>query len=253
MEMSIIGLCRRLLFTFALEHTTSLDPTMYQFKHQITLSFVICMIALTLCAPSTSHAQEQKVQCFMLELFYDSTDESSLAIKEAFANYGESHVGVKLYFRDVHENEKGQKRLNELQDYFNLKEAKLPAVYGLKTFETGIDSEQKLNDKVNRMLTLTAFVRNGCPHCRAAKAFFRKYGSRYPGLKIVYREVTTDRTANTDMRNVVARYRRSASSLPVIHYCNGLTIGYSTDRTTGARILKTLDYWSEGCVLEKKN
>lgn len=226
---------------------------MYRLTHQFTLGFLICAIALTLCAPNTSHAQQRKVQCFMLELFYDSTDDSSQAIKEAFTNYGEDHVGVKLYFRDVNDNEKGQKRLKDLQDYFKIKDLKLPAVYGLKTFESGLDSEQELKQKIDRMLTLTAFVRNGCPHCRAAKAFFRKYGSRYPGLKIVYREVTTDRTANSDMNKVLNRYRRGARSLPVIHYCNDVTIGYSTDRTTGARILKKLDYWSEGCTLEKKN
>lgn len=226
---------------------------MHRFAKNFTLFLLLATISLTLSAPRASHAQDAKVQCFMLELFYDSSDESSAAIKDAFTKYGENHVGVKLYFRDVHDDEKGQKRLQELQDYFKLKEAKLPAVYGLKTFDAGIDSEKALNDKLDRMLTLTAYVRNGCPHCRAAKAFFAKYGKRYPGLKIVYREVTTDRTASRDMEAVVRRYRQRAASLPVIHYCNGLTIGYSTDQTTGVKILKTLDYWSEGCVLEKKN
>jgi len=226
---------------------------MHRLTKHFPLALLIGTIFLSLSAPSTSHAQQAKVQCFMLELFYDSNDESSVAIKEAFTKYGENHVGIKLYFRDVHENEKGQKRLQDLQDYFKLTEVKLPAVYGLKNFESGIDSEQALNDKLDRMLTLTAYVRNGCPHCRAAKAFFAKYGSRYPGLKIVYREVTTDRTASRDMEAVVRRYRQRAASLPVIHYCNGLTIGYGTDQTTGVKILKTLDYWSEGCVLEKKN
>lgn len=226
---------------------------MQRLVNLFSIAILVNIGSLMLIAPAPAEAQDAKVQCFMLELFYDSADESTLGLKAAFEKYGEEHPGVKLYYRDTHEDEKGQKRLKEIQDYFKVKEVKLPAVYGLKNFESGIDSEQKLNHKLDQMLTLTAYVRNGCPHCRDAKAFLTKYGSRYPALKIVYREVTTDRTANTDMQAVVRRYRQRAASLPVLHFCNGISIGYSTDRTTGVKILKTLDYWSEGCTLEKKN
>jgi len=197
-------------------------------------------------------AQDEKVQCFTLEFFYDSTSEASAGLKGAFTTYGDEHPGLKLFYRDIHENEEGQKRLNELKDYFKLKEVALPAVYGLKNLAIGLDSTEKLNYKLDEILTLTAYVRNGCPHCKAAKEFLAKYGSRYPALKIVYREVTTDRTASQEMAEVVRRYQQRAASLPVIHYCNGINIGFSTERTTGVKILKTLDYWSEGCVLEKK-
>ncbi|MBD3674082.1 MAG: hypothetical protein HUJ26_11215 [Planctomycetaceae bacterium] len=197
-------------------------------------------------------AQEDKVQCFMLELFYDSTDEGTDVIKAAFEAYGDEHPGVKLYFRDVHDNEKGQTRLKSMQDYFKLEEVTLPAVYGLKYFTDNINSAEKLNAKLDEMLTLTAYVRNGCPHCKAAKAFLAKYGGRYPALKIVYREVTTDKTASQEMRDVARRYRQRAASLPLIHFCNGVNVGFSTERTTGVKILKTLDYWSEGCVLDEK-
>lgn len=197
-------------------------------------------------------AQDEKVQCFQLELFFDSSDENSSDMKAAFEKYGDDHPGVNLYFRDVHENEKSQTRLKEMQDYFNLKEVTLPAVYGLKYFSDNIDSAEKLNSKLDEMLTLTAYVRNGCPHCKAAKTFLTKYGSRYPALKIVYREVTTDKTASQEMRDVARRYRQRAASLPLIHYCNGVNVGFSTERTTGVKILKTLDYWSEGCVLDEK-
>lgn len=208
--------------------------------------------AFCLLTNTAALAQDEKVQCFQLELFFDSSDEASASIKAAFEKYGDDNPGVNLYFRDVHDNEKGQTRLKEMQDYFILKEVTLPAVYGLKYFADNIDSTEKLNSKLDEMLTLTAYVRNGCPHCKAAKAFLAKYGSRYPALKIVYREVTTDKTASQEMRDVARRYRQRAASLPLIHYCNGVTVGFSTERTTGVKILKTLDYWSEGCVLDEK-
>ncbi|MDB4786911.1 hypothetical protein OAK91_04315 [Planctomycetaceae bacterium] len=200
----------------------------------------------------TVQAEDEKVQLFLLEMFYDSTAENSNELKEAFEKYGADHPGLKLYFRDVHENEKGQQRLQEMQDYFNIKDAKLPALYGLKYFAEAIDSTEKMNAKLDEMLTLTAYIRNGCPHCKAAKTFLTKYGGRYPALNVVYREVTTDKAASQEMRDVARRYRQRAASLPLLHYCNGVSIGYSTERTTGVKILKTLDYWSEGGVVEKK-
>jgi glutaredoxin len=221
------------------------------FRHFPQLILGMCAFCCVL-TENRVHAEDEKVQLFLLEMFYDSTVENSNELKAAFEKYGEDHPGLKLYLRDVYENEKGQQRLQEMQDYFKIKEAKLPALYGLKYFAENIDSAKKMNAKLDEMLTLTAYVRNGCPHCKAAKAFLTKYGGRYPALNIVYREVTTDKTASQEMRDVARRYRQRAASLPLLHYCNGVSIGYSTERTTGVKILKTLDYWSEGGVVEKK-
>ena len=226
---------------------------LFNFRFLIFAKLLAIAFWLILGAAATAPGQERQVQCFMLEFFYDSSDEASAKLKQAFLDYGEKRPGLKLHFRDVHENETGQKRLKEISDYFRAENVSLPAVYGLKNFASGIDSPKKLYDQLNKMLTMTAFVRNGCPHCRDAKAFLNKYADRYPALQIVYREVTTDPNASNDMKAIVRRYQQGAASLPVIHFCNGLSIGFNTESTTGRKILQTLDYWSEGCTIQKKN
>ena len=228
------------------------DSLMHFISHRSLFGILFATLLLNTAGSSCLSAQERQYQFFKMEFFYDSSDDASAAQKEAFDKYAEQRPGLKLFYRDIHENEKSQKRLKELEDYFGLKERKLPAIYGLKYFITDIETDAKLKKKLDNVLTLTAYVRNGCPHCRDAKAFLGKYNSRYPALKIVYKEVISNRAYNNEMYEVVRRYRQGAASLPVVHYCNGVTIGFNTESTTGRRILQTLDYWSEAGTLEQK-
>lgn len=214
----------------------------------------VLLIAVVLCLESVASlsAQERQYQCFKIEYFFDSSDSDSASQKAEIENYAEQRPGLKLYFRDIREDEKYQTRLKELEDYFGLKERSLPAVYGLKYLATGIDTKEKMKRRLDEILTLTAYIRNDCPHCRDAKVFLTKYGSRYPALKIVYKEVIRNPAYNNEMREVARRYRQGAASLPVIHYCNGVSVGFGTESTTGRKILQTLDYWSESCSLDQK-
>lgn len=225
---------------------------MHRIYSRIPFGVLLLAVFLCLAAGSSLTAQVRQFQCFKIEYFFDSSDTASVDLRADLENYAEQRPGLKLYFRDVHEDEKYQKRLKELEDYFGLKKRSLPAIYGLKYFVTGIETKEKLKQRLDSMLTLTAYIRNSCPHCRDAKAFLTKYGGRYPALKIVYKEVTVNPAYKNEMRGIAQRYRKQAVSLPVIHYCNGVTVGFGTESTTGRRILQTLDYWSEAGTLEQK-
>jgi len=214
-------------------------------------SWLIAAASTLLCAGSDVLAAQQ-VQCFTLEFFYDSGVDDAAELRAALEEFAAKRTGLRLHFRDLHESDETRKRIDEIAKYFGMAEVKLPAVYGLKNVLADLSTKEQLQNRLKQVLTLTAYVRNGCPHCRAAKEFFSKYGSRYPALKIVHREVVTDRTARDEMDALTRRYKRQAVSLPVVHYCNGLTIGFDRDSTTGRRILQTLDYWSRACPAEKK-
>lgn len=213
---------------------------------------LIMAAAATLLCVNSDALYAQHVQCFWLEFFYDSGVDDAVELRSALERFAAKRTGLSLHFRDVHESQEVQKRIDKIAKYFGLKEIKLPAIYGLNSVLVDLTTREQLRSRLDQILTLTAYVRNGCPHCRAAKAFFSRYGSRYPALKIVYREVLSDRTARNEMDELTRRYRRQAASLPVMYYCNGLTIGFDRDSTTGRRILQTLDFWSQSCAAKKK-
>ncbi len=212
----------------------------------------VALAACVICgAADRSHAQ-QPVQNFSLEFFFDSSTDDADTLQTAIKKFAEQRKGLKLHFQDVKQADAKQ-RLDRIGKYFRLKEVKLPAVYGLKNIVAGLKTEEQLRSRLEQILTLTAYVREGCPHCRAAKEFLGKYQTRYPALRIVYREVITDAAANDEMYEITKRYQQQAASLPVIHYCNGLTIGFDREETTGRRILQTLDYWSKSSDSKKSD
>ncbi|WP_197532121.1 glutaredoxin family protein [Symmachiella macrocystis] len=211
--------------------------------------WLIAVAATVLCAGSSDLPAQpaRQLQCFPLDFFYDSGVDEAAELRAALEEFAAKRMGLRIYFRDLHENEKTQEKAAKIAKYFGVAEMKLPAIYGLNNLLAELSSKEQQQNRLERVLTLTAYVRSGCPHCMAAKEFLGKYGSRYPALKIVYREVVSDQTARDEMDSVIRRYKQQAASLPVVHYCNKLTIGFDRDETTGRQILKTLDYWSKAC------
>ena len=214
--------------------------------------YTSALAAIILYAGADVVYAQQRVQCFSLEFFYDSAVDGAAEIRTDLHKFAADRTGLKLTFSDVKGNPDIRKRIDTIAKYFQLSKIKLPAIYGLKNVLADLQTKQQMRTRLGEILTLTAFVRDGCPHCRAAKSFLANYGRRYPALRTVYREVTTDTNAQSAMDTLTRRYQQQAASLPVIHYCNGLTIGFDRDATTGRRILKTLDYWSLACSVEKK-
>ncbi|TWT35075.1 hypothetical protein KOR42_52230 [Thalassoglobus neptunius] len=192
-------------------------------------------------------------QCFSIEFFYDSEKNEATELQAKLQEFADQRGGLILHFRDLHDSPEVKTRLDEIAKHFRLADVKLPAVYGMKHIVADVQSPDQLNSRLNEILRMTAYVRYGCPHCAATKAFLAKYGSRYPALEIVYKEVITSQAANQEMQGLVRRYGQRAASLPVIHYCNGLTIGFDRESTTGKKILQTLDYWSRSCASQKKS
>ncbi len=195
-------------------------------------------------------AETEPTRCFALELYYDSSQHDPAGVPAEFKRFATGHDGLRIYVRDVHTSDDARERLERIRSYFRLEELRLPAVYGLNQLASGLEVGQGLNRRLKRMLTLTAWVRSGCPHCRDAKEFLAANMRRYPGLSVNYREVSSDADARRDMHETVRRYQQAASSLPVLHYCNQVTVGFDRASTTGQRILKTLDYWSRPCPKE---
>ncbi len=215
-------------------------------------NLIVATVAILAIGTASQTVQAQQTQCFSIEFFYDSSVNDAAELRSSLESFAKDRTGLVLHIRDVNEDNAVQERINVIAKHFRMSSIKLPAIYGLKNVIADIKSKEQLQNRLKEILRLTAYVRKGCPHCRDAKAFLAKYRSRYPALEIRYREVITDATANREMQAVVRRYRRQAASLPVIHYCNGITIGFDREATTGRRILQTLDYWSNACQPEKK-
>ncbi len=91
------------------------------------------------------------------------------------------------------------------------------------------------------------YTRIGCHRCEQAKAYLPSLQHQFPGLQIVYREITGDWSARQELQDLVRQHQQAASSTPVFHLCNRLIVGFDPS-TTGRRLEQTLQRWATDCV-----
>lgn len=86
---------------------------------------------------------------------------------------------------------------------------------------------------------IEVFVREGCPHCAAAKLFLNNLQQERPGLRIVIRDVAQDPAARARLNELSSLTGTRVSGVPVFYIRGALLVGFAGEDTTG-RELRTL-------------
>lgn len=191
---------------------------------------LVVLGALSVLTPQAVAAAETR--CAVLEVFLRGDADRSLEAK-AFVEktYGE-RPGVIVVYRDVAEKEAELERFYKIADHFKVKEPGLPAFYVSGRFEYGWDAATS-PAKVEELLTVEVFVRQGCPRCASAKpVIFQQLAPRYPGYKFVEKDLVTSTEAQRRLNEVSTRYRASATSVPALHMCGRLMVGFFDANTS---------------------
>ena len=83
---------------------------------------------------------------------------------------------------------------------------------------------------------LQVFVREGCPHCAAAKEFLPAFAGGHPGLRITYRSVDSDPSA----RDELVRLSRAAGiwppGVPTFVFEGRVLVGFESASRTGPQL-----------------
>ncbi|MEX1231181.1 MAG: hypothetical protein WEB58_13125 [Planctomycetaceae bacterium] len=229
----------------------SRSPTI---NRRAALAALIAFVGLLADGASLARGQSPApANCVRLEIYVKNDCKECEAVESELAKFAEKRAGVIVRTFNVDADPQHAERLEKIRDYFKVEKVTYPVVYGCNTFLQGFNARKTATAAVERMLTITAYLRAGCPHCAAAKRFLPGLMRRYPAFRLVQYDVVQDSRALDSMEAVVQRYRQSASSLPVIHLCNQLSIGYDTDRTTGRRIESIMKYWTSACPPREQN
>lgn len=88
---------------------------------------------------------------------------------------------------------------------------------------------------------LEVFVREGCPHCGAAKAYLPTFAATRPGLRIVYRHIDADPGARADL----IRHSRNAGlwppGVPTFVFKGRAMVGFESAERTGPELTALLE------------
>ncbi len=165
-------------------------------------------------------------RCAVLEVFTRGDSDKSQAAQEfVLKTYGQ-RPGLKLVIKDVVADEKALDRFYKLADHFKIAKPGLPAFYGSARFEVGWDAATTPK-RLEEMFTVEVFVRAGCPRCAAAKPIiFNQIAPRYPGYKFVPLDIANSNEAANRLQEVSQRYGVSATSVPALHLCGQLKVGF---------------------------
>lgn len=185
---------------------------------------VVTTGTIVVLTPQAAVAAETR--CAVLEVFLrGDADRSKDAREHIEQTYGQ-RPGVIVVYRDVAAKEAELDRFYKLADHFKIEKPGLPAFYVSGRFEYGWDAATS-PAKIDELLTVEVFVRQGCPRCASAKpVIFQQLAPRYPGYKFVERDLVNSPDAQRRLNEVSARYRAAATSVPALHLCGRLMVGF---------------------------
>jgi glutaredoxin len=84
---------------------------------------------------------------------------------------------------------------------------------------------------------LIVFVRDGCPHCAAAKSYLAELVEQRPDLRIVYRPIDHDPAAKEELRALFRREHLGSPGVPAFLYGDRVVVGFHDAESSGPKIL----------------
>ena len=185
-------------------------------------------------------------QCAVVELYVregHQRDTEAIALLHQFAA---RRTGIEPVIHTITATETARSRFEQITGAFGHNAEETPLGYVAGRAAVG-DTNDDLLVAVEACLQIEVFTRRGCSRCARVKAWLPSLLNRFPGWQLVFRDLTTDAAARQRLQELVTASHTTAASVPVIHLCRRLIIGFDTVETTGRQIEETLTTWSRPC------
>src|SRR5690606_29756920 len=88
---------------------------------------------------------------------------------------------------------------------------------------------------------LEVYVRDGCPHCAAAKEWLATLAGRRPELNIVLRQVDSDPEARADLLRISRQAGYWPPGVPTFVVRERVLVGFDDAEHSGAQLLALID------------
>lgn len=210
------------------------------------IAVAAAMSAMLLIAPWALSEPPSQTRHIALEIYVRSGEPASDVALRVVTDFLKGRAGVSLRVQDLNgaRGEELQRRLGQIGEFFAIDPSRLPIIYGCNSLIAGEADASRLSSRLAEMLRIDVYVRDGCPHCRDAKAYLERLRSIYPGFEIRIRDIGSDAQARGELNQLVQKYRQAAASVPVFHLCNQLIVGFDNAAGTGKRIEAVLNHWT---------
>jgi glutaredoxin len=181
-----------------------------------------------------------------IEIYVRSGEPASETALRVVTEFLKRRTGVSLRVQDLDgpRGEELQQRLGQIAKFYATDSSRLPIIYGCNILISGEADASRLTARLAEMLRIDVFSRAGCPRCREAEAYLERLRRIYPGFEIRIRDIGRDAQARRELNQLVQKHRQAAASVPVIHLCHQLIVGFDSPGTTGKRMEAVLNHWT---------
>ncbi len=176
-----------------------------------------------------------------IEVFVRHDSDRGRQLFELLKKLEKERPGIAVVERDVVNDQSARERFWKLAKDHRIEKAVVPACYVCNGFHVGFRDAETTQRQVDESLSLHAFVREGCPHCRDAKAFLGGLQQCWPAVRVRLHDVVQDKAALQQMQDLAAKHRVSVPSLPCFLLCGRFLVGYDNNHTTGQQLERLLE------------
>lgn len=200
-----------------------------------SIAAVVSVFGCILWAGPALHAGEA-VGRVTLDVYTRSDSDRCQALCDYLEKLAGERKGLDIVIHDTLTDVEARREAQQLCTKFRIEKPALPIVHVMDTLRVGFTDSEEGRRRIESLLSIEVFTRNGCHRCRDAKIFLEDLGQRWPALHFDIKEITTDRDALNRLTSLASQYGKRASSVPAFHLCGQLKIGYLGPRTSGREL-----------------
>jgi cytochrome c biogenesis protein CcdA len=169
-----------------------------------------------------------------IELFVRPDSEQCRKAQAFLADLEARRPGIRVDVYDVSNDANALARVKALSTRFG-RTAALPTVVAANQMVVGFRDAATTGRQIESLFTMEVFIRDGCPRCAAATPYLAGIKQRYPGLDVVFFEVTRDPSAQARLNQLAQTYGVPAG-YPAVHFGGRLNVGWSGVEISGSQI-----------------
>jgi glutaredoxin len=205
---------------------------------------VLVLIIVALSTGESGASAADPVRSVLVELYFRTADKELDTAVDAIEKLRAARGGITLVLRDTKRESKNQERLDALLRHYRVASRSTPVVYGCDRVIVDFSKANDWRSQLREMFTLEVFVRTGCSHCAAAEKWLPDFMKEYPGLELIYRDISVDSESAARLSQIVEQHKTMAASVPVFYVADQLLVGFESESSTGERLRKILKNWT---------
>lgn len=211
-----------------------------------------CFLLLLLTFPASAVRGDQtrlsqpdeRVRSVLVEVYFRQGDAERAAAMAAIEELKKDRGGITIVLRDTEETPRNQERLDAILRHYKVAQQTSPVIYSCNRVIYDVSKSNSWRSQLRGTLRMEVFVRTGCSHCAAAKQWLPQFMKTYPGLELVYRDISADSASAARLSRIVEQHHTMAASVPVFYAADKLLVGFENERSTGERLQSILKPWT---------